>query len=299
MQVLFTGALGDFIGAESFMTDREKDSVTTVLWATRNRKEILAAFEMTDIFPNLKEERIMFDDFCDERPTRPWRPGDRFMNIGMKHELNLKCGLNLSQSELNEISDHSLDATLQRIFAGTRSYSGSRCTTVRRNWLDISKFKLPKRYAVIHPWSDAEINGREFNDRDWDNIFKFLVANDIMGVVVNKSSRHPPSHPNLIDLTNQDTLRELWNIVAGAEYCFLCASSIACFATKIFPKDRIWLKAGFDFLFTDWATHFYHGPFINPNDIVFRNFDMLNPTPKILMQNPQSLMLDQGLVSLL
>jgi hypothetical protein len=299
MQALFTGALGDFIGAESFMTEAEKDAVTTLLWATRNRKEIQAAFDMTDIFPNLKEERIMFDDFCDERPTRPWRPGDRFMNIGMKHELNLKCGLNLSQSELNEISDHSLDATLQRIFAGTRSYSGSRCTTVRRNWLDISKFQLPKRYAVIHPWSDAEINGREFNDRDWDNIFKFLVANDIMGVVVNKSSRHPPSHPKLMDLTNLTKLRETWPIIAGAEAAIMCSSSLACFASKLLPKDRIWIKGGHEFIFTDWGTHFYHGPFMNPNDIVFRNFDMLNPAPKILMQNPQSLMLDQGLVSLL
>jgi len=298
MQALFTGALGDFIGAESFMTEAEKDAVTTLMWATRNRKEIQAAFDMKDIFPNLKEERIMFDDFCDERPARPWQPGDRFINIGMKHELNLKCNLNLSKAELDAISDHSLDATLQKIFAGHR-FQTSRATSLRHNWADISKFNLPKQYVVIHPWSDAEINGREFNNNDWGNIFKFLTANNIMGVVVNKSTNYPPKHPNLIDLTNQDTMRELWSIVAGAEYCILCASSIACFATRIFPKDKIWIKGGYEWQFTEWATYFYHGPFIKPNDVIFKNFDILNPTLYTMMQNPQALMIDQGLATLL
>jgi len=304
MQALFTGALGDFIGAESFMTEAEKDAVTTLLWATRNRKEIQAAFDMTDIFPNLKEERIMFDDFCDERPTRPWRPGDRFMNIGMKHELNLKCNLNLSQTEINEISDHSLDATLQRIFAGHR-WQSSRCTTVRRNWLNISNFQLPDRYVVIHPWSDAEICGREFDDTDWNNIIQFLETINCIGVVVNKSKNFPPFHPKLMDLTNLTKLRETWPIIAGAEAAIMCSSSLACFASKLLPKDRIWIKGGHEFIFTDWATYFYHGPCSNPGEIVFRNFEVLNKyrvgnNVQVSMSlNPQSLMLDQGLATLL
>ena len=118
MKALFTGGLGDFIGAESFMTEEEKDAVTTVVWATRNRKEIQSAVDLTRIFPNMINQHIIFDDFCDDRPTRPWQPGDRFMNIGTKAELNTKCGLNLSNEELAEISDHSLDATLADIFAG-------------------------------------------------------------------------------------------------------------------------------------------------------------------------------------
>jgi hypothetical protein len=304
MQALFTGGLGDFIGAESFMTEAEKDAVTTVLWATRNRKEIQAAFNMKEIFPNLQEEKIMFDDWSDERPTRPWQSGDRFMNIGMKNELNLKCGLNLSQADLDAISDHSLDATLQRIFAGHR-WQSSRCTTVRTSWGDVSRFKLPQRYVAIHPWSDAEINGREFNDADWANIFKFLETIDCVGVIVNQSYKYPPIHPRLIHLTNLTTLKETWSIIAGAEACILCASSLACFATKIFPKDRIWLKGGHDHMFSDWATYFYHGPHTVTNEVIFRNFDILNKyrvdngSSIPMNQNPQSLMLDHGLLTLL
>jgi hypothetical protein len=304
MQALFTGGLGDFIGAESFMTETEKDAVTTLLWATRNRKEIQAAFDMKEIFPNLKEEKIMFDDFCDERPTRPWQPGDRFMNIGMKHELNLKCGLNLSQAELGEISDRSLDATLQRIFAGHR-WQSSRCTSVRTSWGDVSRFNLPERYVVIHPWSDAEICGREFNDADWNNILKFLENIDCAGVVVNRSIKSPPDHPNLINLTNKTTIKETWAIIAAAESCILCSSSLACFATKFFPKDRIWIKGGHEFIFSDWATYFYHGPHTDPNQVIFRNLNILNKysvdtgNNMPMNQNPQSIMLDQGLLTLL
>lgn len=306
MQALFTGGLGDFIGAESFMTEAEKDAVTTVLWATRNRKEIQAAFDMKEIFPNLREEKIMFDDWSDDRPTRPWQPGDRFMNIGMKNELNLKCNLNLSQEELDAISDHSLDATLQRIFSGHR-WQSSRCTSMRSSWGDVSRFKLPQRYIVIHPWSDAEINGREFNNSDWENIFKFLEKIDCVGVVVNQSASYPPVHPRLIQLTNLTSLKETWSIIAGAEACILCASSLACFATKIFPKDRIWLKGGHEHMFSDWATYFYHGPHTKPNEVIFKNFDILqkyvvngsNENPAPMSQNPQASMLDHGLLTLL
>ena len=174
MKALFTGALGDFIGAESFMTEQQKDSVTHVLWATRNRKDIRAAVDLKLIFPNIQEEVVLFDDFGDQRPTRPWQPGDSFMNIHTKIDLNRMCGLGLSDHELSEIQDFSLDATLQRIFQGHR-YQTSRFTTNGRSeWSDISRFDLPNRYVVIHPWSDAEVNGREFDDADWNCIFKFL-----------------------------------------------------------------------------------------------------------------------------
>ena len=304
MQALFTGALGDFIGSECFMTEEQKDSVTTLLWATRNRTEIQSAVDLQLIFPNLKEQKILFDDFSDERPTSPWQPGDRFAAIGMKDELNLKCGLNLSTEELAAISDHSLDATLQRIFAGHR-WQSSRFAS-RSVWPNISSFSLPQRYIVIHPWSDAEVNGREFNDSDWTNIFNFLDKINAMGVVVNRSDRHPPAHPRLIDLTNKTTLKETFSIITAAESCILCASSLACFATKLFPPHRIWLKGGHEHMFSQWATYFYHGPFTDPASIIFRNFEVLNnyqiekqSSSISLQSSQQAQLIDQGLVTLL
>jgi hypothetical protein len=301
MQALFTGALGDFIGAECFMTEEEKDAVTTILWATRNRAEIQSAVDLSVIFPNLKDQKILFDDFADERPTRPWEPGDRFAAIGMKHELNLKCGLNLSNEEMDAISDHSLDATLQRIFSGLR-FQSSRFAT-RSTLPDISRLNLPQRYVVIHPWSDAEINGREFDDADWNNIYDFLNTINAVGVVVNRSSKPAPTHPKLIDLTNQTTLKETFAIIAAAESCILCASSLACFATKIFPPHRIWLKGGHEHMFSQWATYFYHGPFTDPNSIIFRTFDVLKnykmEDPQAIARSAQADMLDQGMLTLL
>jgi len=298
MQVLFTGGLGDFIGAESFMTEEEKDSVKTVLWATRNREEIKAAVDLKTIFPNMEDEKILFDDFCDERPTRDWQPGDLFMNIGTKIELNTKCNLNLSQEELDAISDHSLDATLTDIFAGRRQFQTSRIAT-NTKLPDISQFNLPKQYVAIHPWSDAEINGREFTEEDWGHIVKFLERFDVMGVVVNQSNKLPPEFTRrLIDLTNRTTLQETFSIIKGATACILCASSLACFATKLFPKDKIWLKGGFEHMFTDWATYYYHGPFVNPKQIIFKDLSLLD-----LYVSPEEkkfyLNLDKGHASIL
>ena len=295
MQALFTGGLGDFIGAECFMTEAEKDSVTTVLWATRNREEIKAAVDLKSVFPNMIEEKILFDDFCDERPTRDWQPGDRFMNIGKKTDLNLKCGLNLSQAELDAISDHSLDATLEDLFAGRRKWQSSRIAT-RMPLPDVRRFNLPKQYVVIHPWSDAEINGREFNEHDWPSIYAFLERFDLTGVVVNQSKYPAPKHTRIIDLTNQTTLQETFNIIQGAESCVLCASSLACYATKIFPKDRIWLKGGFEHMFTAWATHYYHGPFTNAQDIIFKNLKVLDRYQRQVLQSVNP---DNGYMSLL
>jgi hypothetical protein len=295
MQALFTGGLGDFIGAECFMSEAEKDSVKTVLWATRNREEIKAAVDLKSIFPNMVEEKILFDDFCDERPTRDWQPGDRFMNIGKKSDLNLKCGLNLSQAELDAISDHSLDATLEDIFSGRRKWQSSRIAT-RMPLPDVDGFNLPQQYVAIHPWSDAEINGREFNEHDWPSIYAFLEKFNLTGVVVNQSKYPAPKHARIIDLTNQTTLQETFNIIQGAESCILCASSLACYATKIFPKDRIWLKGGFEHMFTAWATHYYHGPFTAAQDIIFKNLKVLD---RYQRQVVQSVNPDNGYMSLL
>lgn len=298
MQALFTGGLGDFIGAESFMSDKEKDSVTTVCWATRNREEIRAAVDLRSIFPNMVDEKILFDDFCDERPTRDWQPGDQFMNIGKKHELNLKCGLNLSPAELDAISDHSLDATLEGIFAGQRRFQSSRIAT-RTPLPDVSHFNLPDQYIVIHPWSDAEINGREFNESDWPSIFKFLNNAGLKGVVVNQSKYPAPKNDLLIDLTNKTNLKETLSIIKGASGCILCASSLACFATKIFPIHKIWLKGGHPHMFSEWATRFYHGPFTKPGDVIFKDLKILE-LYKVEKQSSNKIVdLDQGVLSLI
>lgn len=275
MRALFTGGLGDFIGAECFMTEAEKDSVKEVLWATRNREEIRNAIDLRAVFPNLEKETILFDDFCDERPTRPWQEGDRFMNIGTKTDLNLKCKLNLSQAELDSISDHSLDATLQGIFSTNRRWVSSRIAT-RMELPSVDKFNLPKNYVVIHPWSDAEINGREFNEHDWPSIYSFLERFNLTGVVVNQSQYAAPKHDRILDLSNATTLKETLSIVQQAHAAILCASSLACYATKIFPKNAIWLKGGHSHMFTDWATYFYHGPFIKPEDVIFKNMKILD-----------------------
>ena len=293
MQALFTGGLGDFIGAESFMTEEEKDSVKTVLWATRNKNEIKAACDLKDIFPNMEEERVLFDDFCDERPTRPWQPGDRFMNIGKKHELNTKCNLNLSQEDLDAISDHSLDATLDAMFSGKRRFQTSRFV-MNRTHPDVSKFYLPERYVAIHPWSDAEMNNREFGTHDWPLIYDYLEANNLVGVVVNQSIKSPPKHKRIIDLTNKTTLKETFAIISNAYSCILCASSLACYASKIFPKGRIFLKAGYLHMLSPWATYFYHGPFTKPDDIINDHLGLLsNYTPK------RTFPTDRGFVTLL
>lgn len=299
MKVLFTGGLGDFIGAESFMTEQEKDSVQEILWATRNRQEIQNGLDLKSIFPNLLKETILFDDFCDERPTRPWQEGDRFINIGTKEDLNLKCKLDLSREYLNEISDHSLDATLKDIFSRKRKWETSRVLT-KMKFVNIDKFELPKKYVVIHPWSDAEINGREFNDQDWPSIYNFLEKFDIKGVVVNKSNYNAPKHSNLIDLTNKTSLQETFSIIKNASYAILCASSLSAFATKIFPKGSIWLKGGHDHMFTEWATYFYHGPFIRPNDIIFKNLKILDTIPNRNNLNYQPVRsIDEGYISLI
>jgi hypothetical protein len=294
MNPLFTGGLGDFIGAECFMSEAEKDSVKTVLWATRNRLEIKAAVDLKSIFPNMTGERVLFDDFCDERPTRNWQEGDRFMNIGRKEELNIKCKLNLSQTELDAISDHSLDATLGDVFAGKRKWESSRIAT-RMPLPDISKFNLPPFFVVIHPWSDAEINGREFNEHDWPSILSFLERMRMPGVIINKSQYPAPTHPNIIDLTNQTTLQESFAIIHKANYAIMCASSLACYATKIFPRDTIWLKGGFPHMFTDWATYFYHGPFAHPNDIIFKDLKVLDRYQPPQVRN----VVDEGVLILL
>jgi hypothetical protein len=79
----------------------------------------------------------------------------------------------------------------------------------------------------------------------------------------------------------------------------MCASSLACFATKIFPVHKIWLKGGYPHMFSEWATYFYHGPFTKPNDIIFKNLKILDRYKIEESPKKPAMDLDQGYLSLL
>jgi hypothetical protein len=254
--ILICAGLGDFIASESYMTDEECLAVETVYWATANQKFIEEAVQFDKIFPNLKEHKVLYNDWGtpeDQIYKRKW------FRIFYKIELNSLLNLSLDKQWLeNELLDSGPPNFYNEIYKGTRSYVKSRIAQLE---YPLPNIALPEKFVLIHPWSETlRDKNRDFDADDWAGVFGFLEKHNIQGIVVNKSTELPPSHHMLTDLSNQLTLPEVFGLAQRATYYMGCASFLHVLTPKLLDEDRIFIKSKYAWLKPEKVQFkFYHG----------------------------------------
>jgi hypothetical protein len=270
--ILISHGLGDYIGSDSYLTVEELNAIETVYWCSANRLYLQDALRVQEIFPNLKNEVILYDDWG--RPDDQFVHRSKFFRIESKQDLNGLLSLGLDQNWItNELLDTSLPAMVQEILKGNRKFRGSHITPLHYTLPNIA---LPERYVLIHPWSESQRGTfRDFDNADWEGVLGCLERNNLTGIVVNKSPDYPPLHPNLIDLTNQTTAQEVFALIKKATWIMACASFIHVFAPKVIPWERIFIKSKYPWLATRTPTFlFYHGP-VDPKYKLFESLNFL------------------------
>ena len=60
--IFITGGIGDIFAVESFLTDQERHSLTTIYYATNKRVPIESLFRCLKNFPNLRNHINVWDD---------------------------------------------------------------------------------------------------------------------------------------------------------------------------------------------------------------------------------------------
>lgn len=260
--ILIIGGLGDFIAAESWMTDEECAAVENIYWCTANRKYIQEVIRFEELFPNLKEQIVLYDDWG---TVEDEKSGNKLFAINNKEELITKLNLDLDPEWIeNELTDLGPPQICKEIIARQRYYYMSRIS--KMTYEMPKNVELPEKFMLIHPWSDTlRTPDRDFDDTDWQGVIGFLETNDIQGVVVNQSIDIPPEHPRLIDLSNQLTLPEVFAIAQKATYFAGAASFLHVLMIKLISERYVYVKGKFFWL--QDPTHvnflFYNGPVVS------------------------------------
>lgn len=230
--IFLSGGIGDVIAIESFLSDQERQSIQTILYATNKRIFIEELFKSLTSFPKLENHISLWDDFSDFWCF--WSLEDYISKTKEKHtQLN---------SKLQDCKDLSILRFFQEIKKGNANYNES--SFLKEKVANISHLNLPHDYLVIVPYStDKRIKERDFNKHDWDEILVNLKNHDLYGLVINSEKEMVPKNKLIIDMSQKTKILESIEILKGAKGYFGIDSWISVLAAKLFDVPNLQIKS--------------------------------------------------------
>lgn len=230
--IFLSGGIGDVIAVESFLSDKEKDAISTVFYATNKEKYIRPLLSSLKSLPNLKNHITLWDDF-----SKFWCFYSLEECVSAIKEKNQKLEHNLSTCK-----DLSILKVFEQISKKEISYNFS--SFLKDKLIDIQHLNLPSNYFVILPYStDKRIKERDYNQNDWDQTIKTLIETNMFGIVLNSENEMVPKHELIVDLTQKTNLLEAVEILKKAKGYLGIDSWMSVLAAKIFDSPFIQIKS--------------------------------------------------------
>ena len=227
--IFISGGLGDVIALESFMSDRERNLVDTIYYATNKQQSIEAFFKCLPNFPLLKNHIPVWTDF------------KSFWCFFDKQQCMVKLKSNCPVGLL-EAKDYSIMSIFPQINSSRLAFSGS--SLLKHTVSETSSLQLPDEYFVVCPCStDKRLNNRDFNNEDWDNCIKILKNKNIKGVVLNQGDDTIPQSEYLIDFSNSCKLPECFEIVKKSIGYIGIDSAMSVLAAQLFNPPELMIKS--------------------------------------------------------
>jgi ADP-heptose:LPS heptosyltransferase len=229
-KVVFTGGIGDFLTLVEYMPVEQRRNLTDVFLASRAAGPIIELLGAArDEFPNLKTPVVVWDDFRD------------FFCFISKDQVTY--ALEHEPEGWDEAEDWSIGGRFIQIEQGKYQRTPSVFTAVGpRNRLcgvDIGEFVLPTNYVVIVPHSenDPRRQDRAFTDEEWNEVVRYLVRNDLAGVVLNTGTPTPfaaqPGNGIVVDMTNMTTMGQSVEILKRSAGYIGVDSALSVLATQV------------------------------------------------------------------
>jgi ADP-heptose:LPS heptosyltransferase len=240
--VLFTGGIGDVLALECFMPEQQKQRIHTIYYATRAAKSLIELFKSSGVFPALKRQICLWEDFSE------------FFAIYTKAECSYI--LDNPPEDWAETSDWSMVPKFQEIELGYYEYNYSGFLV---NRLAIIDQHLPKNYIVIAPVSgnDPRRPNRNFNEEDWKGTLEYLNQCDMKGVVLGSDECSVPNDEKLINLNRKTDLIVSFEILKLAKGYIGVDSCLSVLASKLFD-EHLFVKSTDKHLLR-WK-HVYYAP---------------------------------------
>lgn len=230
--MFITGGIGDVFALESFMTDEERRAVQTILYATNKREPLIKLFSSLPSFPNLKEQKSVWEDF-----SKFWCFFSLEDCISRVTANGRKCPIYLKTA-----TDYSIMPKFQQFRSGQIAYTGS--SFLKHKLADVGKFGLPEEYVAICPYStDKRLSDRDFSNSDWSECISILKMMGLKGVVINKGNDSPVQDPSVVCLHNHTEITEAVEILKGAKGYIGIDTGLSVLAAQLFAAPRLLIKS--------------------------------------------------------
>ncbi len=242
--VFISGGIGDTFAVESFLTDDERENISTIYYATNKQKTIELLFKSLKNYEHI----VVWDDF-----SKFWCFffKDQCLNTLICNSKKLE---NIPDDFIRS-KDLSISIIFDQVKKGLRQYNQS--SFIKNKLTDISKFNLKYNYFVISPYSsDKRVVDRDFNFRDWANCLSYLKKTNTKGVVLNDGNESIPKDNQLIDLSKKTNILEAIEILKQAKGYIGIDSSISVLASKLFNFQYLHIKSKNKHLY-DCASCYY------------------------------------------
>jgi hypothetical protein len=226
--IFLSGGIGDIFAVESFLTDKERNKISSIFYATSKQAIIQELFNSLS-WPKLKNHITVWDDFSD------------FWCFYTADECISK--LSKTRQPFNEIKkakDLSIFIVFDEIKKGNLKYNGS--SFLNQKIATIKKFDLPNNYVVISPYStDKRLIGRDFVKQDWDNCLDYLTHTNLNGVIINSGNDFVPN--GVLNLSNKTSVTEAVEILKSAKGYVGIDSWLSVLAAKLFNPPYLQIKS--------------------------------------------------------
>lgn len=231
-QVFLSGGIGDVFAVESFLSDRDREQMTTIHYGTSKREPIAKLWSALPNYPRLKDHNTLWDDFSN------------FWCFFSLQDCIFKMDrARMAQPpKLRAVRDLSIIPFFDKIKRGEVPYNNS--SFISHTVADAGRFKLPDRYVAICPFSnDKRLKSRDFNGNDWTECLKFLKKVNAQGVVLNAGDDQVPTAPDLINLNNGTDILEAVEILKRGVGYIGIDSALSVLAAKLFLAPSLMIKS--------------------------------------------------------
>jgi hypothetical protein len=230
--IFVSGGIGDVITLESFFTEEQRRTLTTVFYATNKYHFIEPLFRSMPNYPALKNHVTVWADFS------------KFWCFYSKEDCLRKL-IAQKQSYPQSLifaQDYSILPRFEDIKAGKLRFTGS--SLLKHKVASLDELILPDKFITLCPFStDKRIKTRDFDQSDWQITMDYLRKKGMKGVVLNEGHDTIPSEPELINLSNKATLPQAIEIMKLSMGYLGIDSALSVLAAQFFRPEEMTIKS--------------------------------------------------------
>lgn len=233
MKTYMSVGIGDMVFLDSILTLEEKSTISEIYWACRFGKCLIPLFENNTDYPNLVSQHIINDN-VGKRAMEQLQPiAVPFWHFRPDYPLNFKVGLDLFGLKEDEVQ--AVDAT-GCFMDINRKYVGS-------SFIKNAKPVNIDNYMVFHyptstrPRSDIA----SISSDDWNFVENISKEKNLKVIVISDCLIDIPLS-NYQHLINPDIVH-IVDLIASCNYYAGCDSFCAHLASKVLPKENLFIKS--------------------------------------------------------